>query len=305
MTQDKRTIIINEIQYWKTHKLLPEQYCDFLLNLYGSDGKEKGSSRFRLPWTRTRGSTGSRHHVAGGAGIGIRSGIKWALALGVITIISVIGFYFNAFPLAMQIISGSITVVAFLLAGILLISRHLPFAYLSLGTGCFLLLLIGEWLLKLYQLDEPLWALGYLFLCCLVWLGLGIFLRLIFLQLCGFLGMAFIYGWLLMNLLDPLYGVLLQLAWMVTGALCLWGGWMIRNLNRSLMQTLIAVAVICFVAPELMAVFLGGAHTSMFPYILFTGKLAGSGIAILILRKRWIGWVVNDDQTVETTVDNR
>lgn len=35
-------IIINEIQYWREHKLLPEHYCDFLLALYtqGSEDSE-------------------------------------------------------------------------------------------------------------------------------------------------------------------------------------------------------------------------------------------------------------------------
>ncbi|WP_079509780.1 hypothetical protein [Mesobacillus jeotgali] len=34
MDDHRRKIITNEIQYWKQSKLLPEHYCDFLLNLY-------------------------------------------------------------------------------------------------------------------------------------------------------------------------------------------------------------------------------------------------------------------------------
>ncbi|MFC5557686.1 hypothetical protein ACFPN4_00905 [Ureibacillus thermophilus] len=34
MENPKRQIIINEILFWKQNKLLPEQYCDFLLTLY-------------------------------------------------------------------------------------------------------------------------------------------------------------------------------------------------------------------------------------------------------------------------------
>ena len=31
---DKRVIMIAEIEYWRKHKLLKEHYCDFLSNLY-------------------------------------------------------------------------------------------------------------------------------------------------------------------------------------------------------------------------------------------------------------------------------
>lgn len=34
MSNQKKQIIINEISFWKQNKLLPEQYCDFLMTLY-------------------------------------------------------------------------------------------------------------------------------------------------------------------------------------------------------------------------------------------------------------------------------
>lgn len=34
MSDERKAIIIKEIQYWKKNHLLPEQYCDFLLALY-------------------------------------------------------------------------------------------------------------------------------------------------------------------------------------------------------------------------------------------------------------------------------
>ncbi|MCF3941790.1 hypothetical protein [Oceanobacillus alkalisoli] len=38
---ERKVTIINEIEYWKQHKLLPEHYCNFLLALYteGEDAK--------------------------------------------------------------------------------------------------------------------------------------------------------------------------------------------------------------------------------------------------------------------------
>lgn len=39
MDEERRTIIINEIKYWKKNQLLPEHYCNFLLMLY-TEGEE-------------------------------------------------------------------------------------------------------------------------------------------------------------------------------------------------------------------------------------------------------------------------
>ena len=39
MNETRKKIILHEIKYWKQSKLLPEQYCDFLLTLY-SGGEE-------------------------------------------------------------------------------------------------------------------------------------------------------------------------------------------------------------------------------------------------------------------------
>jgi len=43
MENPKKQIILNEILFWKQNKLLPEQYCDFLLKLYteGEDIKQQ------------------------------------------------------------------------------------------------------------------------------------------------------------------------------------------------------------------------------------------------------------------------
>lgn len=40
---DRKKIIIDEIKYWKKSRLLPEQYCNFLLSLY-TEGQETGST---------------------------------------------------------------------------------------------------------------------------------------------------------------------------------------------------------------------------------------------------------------------
>ncbi|WP_252508902.1 hypothetical protein [Paenibacillus peoriae] len=35
--EKKRAILLHEIEHWRRSRLLPEQYCDFLSNLYRED----------------------------------------------------------------------------------------------------------------------------------------------------------------------------------------------------------------------------------------------------------------------------
>lgn len=43
MDKVRKNIVLNEIKYWKENRLLPEQYCDFLLSLYteGSEAEQQ------------------------------------------------------------------------------------------------------------------------------------------------------------------------------------------------------------------------------------------------------------------------
>ena len=72
--------------YWRKNKLLPEQYCDFLLNLYG--GAETEIS-----------ATGRANKSI----LNNSKGLAWSLGLGLISIISILVINFNAFPLQLQI----------------------------------------------------------------------------------------------------------------------------------------------------------------------------------------------------------
>ena len=44
MKENRIETIVNEIHYWKEHRLLPGEYCDFLLALY-TQGQRDSSDR--------------------------------------------------------------------------------------------------------------------------------------------------------------------------------------------------------------------------------------------------------------------
>ncbi|WP_079479639.1 hypothetical protein [Halobacillus salinus] len=57
MAEERKQTIVNEIRYWKKNRLLPKEYCDFLLALYTEgEGKETlenetvSKKNKRIPW---------------------------------------------------------------------------------------------------------------------------------------------------------------------------------------------------------------------------------------------------------------
>lgn len=271
--QDKRLMIIQEIRYWKKHKLLPEQYCDFLLNLYGGED-EMTAAPDRSP---------SLDHSIH------RLWLTWMLFIGIIAIISIIVLNFNAFPLALQITLSGIGIILLLVLGIVSRSRNLPLAYLSLGAGCLLMLLAGEWILRLQGIDDAGWAIGYLTICCVVWIAIGAFLHMTSLQVCGAAGILFVYSWWLFDVLEPLYGLPLQAAWIAASGLFLLIAWLFKEQNRSLTRAAFIIAVLAWLMPEVMAaVLIDGVQVRS--QVVLAVKIFAAGIALVALRNRWMGW---------------
>lgn len=52
MNETRKKIIINEIHYWKKSRILPEQYCNFLLALYTEGEYEQEVSSPKRPTFR-------------------------------------------------------------------------------------------------------------------------------------------------------------------------------------------------------------------------------------------------------------
>ncbi|ENH97495.1 hypothetical protein J416_05773 [Gracilibacillus halophilus YIM-C55.5] len=50
MDEERKELIIEEIKYWKSHQLLPAQYCDFLLALYTEGNQTQKSKKGKTPF---------------------------------------------------------------------------------------------------------------------------------------------------------------------------------------------------------------------------------------------------------------
>lgn len=150
MDEHRKKIIISEINYWKQSRMLPEHYCDYLLNLYseGTSSKTIKGKRKGMPTSFT------------------------SVTLFAMLSLSLFLFYFTELSLILQITIPIFFGISSLISGILLISKsdielipvvisslillistvqvasiyfpdNIPILYFVTGTNCLLWLIIG------------------------------------------------------------------------------------------------------------------------------------------------------------------
>lgn len=162
MDDKRKQIIINEIQYWKTSKLLPEKYCDFLLTLYtrGDEKEIKSKKVFILQ------------------------------CLSVLFfILAIIAFYFTNFSNVMQMLIATafiflISWTAYTLRRVTLLWAHLAFLFAAI----IFLLLTVHIVHDVFSLRNIFIGITT-FIHCIIWLFVGWKWRIHFFTIAGTVGM--------------------------------------------------------------------------------------------------------------------
>jgi hypothetical protein len=163
----KTNIIINEILFWKRNKMLPEQYCDYLLALYNQG-----------EYTDMKGTKGSTASMA-----------AWILAGLVITLIpfSLFVIYFTelSFVLQTAILTGFVVFLFF--AGIYYSKKEmlLPVIYI---TAAMIILIYSVHLTGVFFNKNILITYAVLFFNCFAWILTGIYFKYWYFTLAGILG---------------------------------------------------------------------------------------------------------------------
>lgn len=107
MNQEQKKIIVQEINHWKTSKLLPAEYCDFLLNLY-MEGESFS--------TEQKSTSGKGYQERSGGRTTGQIG-RILLILGALLLFLIFAFNFTSFPQPMQIFSPlAFALISYLLA---------------------------------------------------------------------------------------------------------------------------------------------------------------------------------------------
>ncbi|ANS75147.1 hypothetical protein AWM70_11490 [Paenibacillus yonginensis] len=271
---EKKEIILNEIDRWRNGRLLPEQYCDFLENLY-KDETEPSRKRF-LSVTS------------------IRQGNPWIwfLGFGIFACIFFIGFYFSRFPWPLQMASALLLTCLLYTVATLARPGSKWNAYLAALTGSLMLLGFGDWMLRLQDWEDPLSKAVLIGICAVVWAAAGFFLRLPFLHYCGLACGLLLYAFLFSYWHPHVSWAILQLLWLPLCVVFGWLSWLTHFKRLDVSGVYFAVAATIWLMPEADAYLLR--HEA--PEFLVGFGLAKLALAFIILfmfRKKWITWVAS------------
>ncbi|WP_027088311.1 hypothetical protein [Cohnella panacarvi] len=270
---EKRKAIVLEIEAWRRSKLLPEHYCDFLINLYLDDLNE-----------RPKGMVGNAVRKIGQA-----SGKHWLLTFGIFTLICIVVLHFSAFPLALQIgLTGVVTAAFIGFAG--KIQELSPTRSMMLaGTGCFFLLGTGYSICQLHGWTSPLGYILLLVVCAVVWIVSGIALNAFILHGLGWILAIAAYTKLLADHVAHPTWLEVQIFWLPAALLFGWLSWFVHNRYQSSGAVLFAVALVLWFMPEVYSALYGINKDWLQIELLCKVVIVGAGM--FRLRKQWMEWV--------------
>lgn len=169
MNENRKSIIVKEILYWKESRMLPEQYCDYLLALYTEGNRPK---EIRKESTKKQ-----RIHIN-------------YLFLMLIPI-AVFLLYFTELSFILQTALLSILIVLTLGASIYFSKKGINYQ-IPLIASALLLLLISVEVASSVFVNNVLVLYITLFFNCLIWALCGWRLKLIYFLISGCLGIILI-----------------------------------------------------------------------------------------------------------------
>ncbi|QPA30105.1 hypothetical protein [Thermaerobacillus caldiproteolyticus] len=167
MNEKRREIIIREIEYWKRSRLLPKQYCDYLLALY------------------TEGLASNRSHIS-------RFNLIHLLFISMICLlfpISILVIYFTELSFVLQMLLLFLFFIVCMVA-VWLWAKERKLIHLPLISGAFLLLLASVQACDYYFPKEKAIVAVVIFLNCLLWMVIGIRFRFFYFTISGIAGLG-------------------------------------------------------------------------------------------------------------------
>ncbi|BAU27273.1 hypothetical protein DFP93_11335 [Aneurinibacillus soli] len=286
MNEQKKKIIIGEIEYWRRTHLLPGKYCDFLLNLY-TEGESAG---------RHTGDEKSQNQIAASSGSpslpafslpNIR--ISWVLSALPIAVLLYLAFHFTDFTLTMQMtLIGFFTLLFYLMA---FLTRRQPFSnHLCLGIASLLLAVGGMHILKLLGYGSAI-VVFFLAGCCLVWFISGIISGKRYISFCGLLGLLGIYGWITQMELATLFSWWrIEAFWLPVSIVLIAFGLIWKRRQEQMSGMLFFAGMVALFGSEAVAMLTDSADKNILLYLIYV-KLFIALFLLLSLKNFWWGWV--------------
>jgi len=275
----RRSIILKEIEHWRRSRLLPDKYCDFLLNLYRDHDAQPRSTRERIL-----------------AFMDVHP-LLWLLYIAIIGIICYLVLHFTSFPPPVQLAVFVGAVAASLGASVYCRRRKPLLSNVLFGLGSAVLLL--GWLLLSgaggageEAAAGSRWAHSALYIACCggIWIVFGILLRLPWAHLCGWAAIVTAYSLLVNRLIAPQMWLSLELCWLPVAALFAWAGRQYAIRTRQSGAVFLVMACLVWFVPEAYALAFTGLNREAVQAALIV-KIAALGAAAFFFRKHWTEWV--------------
>lgn len=271
---EKRKWMVQEIETWRRGKMLPESYCDFLLNLYLEDVNDRPKTVIGAAMRR----------------IDAASWRKWMLVFGIFTFICLVVLYFSAFHPALQIGLVGLVTTGFIALGGWRQERFPLQGRMAYGAGMAFLLGTGIGVLQLNGWGDGAGPIVLLSVCAAVWIGCGIALRSTLMHMAGWLAVVSLYALLLHRYAGEPTWPEIQLFWLPASLLFIWCSWFLHVRIKSAGTVLFAVGLLLWFMPELYAAAIAGLDAVTVQAQLVV-KVAIAGVAMYRFRKKWMEWV--------------
>lgn len=281
MNEERRQIIVHEINHWRKSKLLPDQYCDFLMNLYAKPEELATKERSAAAEGQSFGKAFAAVQKA--------TGKQWLFTIGIFTLISFVVLYFNAFHPALQIAVVLVSVAALLWFGNRLRSKQEAVGLSLTGIAMLVLLGGGSYLLGIHGLEQWGYQTGLIVACAGFWIVYGIAARIALLHLCGWLALSFAYASVLAGLQPEAAWYETQLYWLPTSLLFGWSSWFAHRFQKPVSAVLFVVCAVLWFMPEVYQM-LFMRETAWIQLQLLV-KISAGGALLFYLRKQWMVWV--------------
>lgn len=170
MDENRKKMIIKEILYWKENRMLPEQYCDYLLALYTegnhSDNEEKEHAK-RKP---------------------VSKGFLFLLLIPLFVFI----LYFTELSFDLQMALMTIAFITGFGVTYYFFKKRMQFQVSLVLTALILLLATVEATVHFFP-HLPALLYGIVFVNCLLWIIAGKKLKLLYFSISGFLGIGVLF----------------------------------------------------------------------------------------------------------------
>ncbi|MFA9558762.1 hypothetical protein ACERII_15750 [Evansella sp. AB-rgal1] len=166
---NKKKMIIKEIEYWKQNRLLPEVYCNFLLSLYTQGEQQKQ--------TKTKFQFLSLHTILN------------IMLVATLIALSFVGIYFTQFSLLMQITLSLIFFCVSLFFAIYFHRRGKYIAHIYVVATTFLSFLFVLQITEKFFSNQSKILGAAVALLCAVWIVIGLRWKYRYLTIGGIFGL--------------------------------------------------------------------------------------------------------------------